>query len=71
MSFPATRNDLIVHATSGGDGDEEALHALALLPEGTYDGLDDVVAALADHDRRASEAPRPTSQPHDLVADDD
>jgi hypothetical protein len=69
--FPAERNTLIVRATQHGGAEEDVLHALTVLPEGTYGSLDDVVAGLdADHERGA-DAGSPTSAPMDIVRDDD
>ena len=69
-AFPADRNTLIVRATQHGET-EDVLHALTVLPEGTYRTLDDVVSGLeADHERGDDEG-EPTSEPMDLVSDDD
>lgn len=69
--FPAERDTLIVRATQHGGADEDVLHALTVLPEGTYSSLDDVVAGLdADHER-GDDAGSPTSAPMDIVSDDD
>jgi hypothetical protein len=43
--FPAERNDLVAYATDR-DVDEKTLVALAALPDGTYDSLDEVVDAV-------------------------
>jgi hypothetical protein len=69
-AFPADRNTLIVRATQRGET-EDVLHALTVLPEGLYRSLDDVVSGLeADHERGDDEG-EPTSQPIDIVRDDD
>lgn len=44
--FPAQRNDLVVYATDRGEVDETVLAALAELPEGLYQDLDAVLAAV-------------------------
>lgn len=68
--FPAGRNDLVKHVeTRGRPGDEEdAIHTVLVLPEGTYVDLDEVLAAIGHN---AERAPGPTSGPDDVVADDD
>ena len=44
--FPSDRNDLVTYATDRGEADEKVLTALAALPEGRYQDLDEVVAAV-------------------------
>lgn len=69
--FPTDRNTLIVRATEHGGATEEVLHALAVLPEGTYRSLDDVVAGLdAEHEHGDDEG-APTTGRTDIVRDDD
>ncbi|NMO93860.1 DUF2795 domain-containing protein [Actinomycetospora sp. TBRC 11914] len=69
--FPADRNTLLVRATEHGGAADDVLHALTVLPEGTYGSLDAVVAGLgADHERGDDEG-APTSGRPDVVRDDD
>jgi hypothetical protein len=69
--FPADRNTLLVRATEHGGSTEDLMHAIAVLPEGIYTSLDDVVAGLrADHERGDDEG-SPTSGRPDIVRDDD
>jgi hypothetical protein len=69
--FPVDRNTLIVHATERGGTAEDVLHAIAVLPDGIYGSLDDVVAGLhADHERGDDQG-APTSGRPDIVQDDD
>ena len=71
VEFPVDRNTLIVRATERGGATEDVLHAIAVLPEGIYGSLDDVVAGLhADHERGDDEG-APTSGRPDIVRDDD
>jgi hypothetical protein len=71
VEFPVDRNTLIVRATERGGATEDVLHAIAVLPEGIYGSLDDVVAGLhADHERGDDEG-TPTSGRPDIVRDDD
>lgn len=65
--FPADRNTLIVSATEHGDAGEDVLHALTVLPEGTYGSMDEVTATLRADDERSV----PTSGRRDIVRDDD
>ena len=44
--FPAERNDLVEYATDRGEIDDATLTALAALPEGRYENIDDVVASV-------------------------
>lgn len=44
--YPATRNDLVEYATDRGEVDHATLTALAELPEGRYESVDDVVASV-------------------------
>jgi hypothetical protein len=44
--FPAERNDLVAYATDRGEIDDATLTALGELPAGTYESLDDVLAAV-------------------------
>jgi hypothetical protein len=69
-AFPADRNTLIVRATQHGET-EDVLHALTVLPEGTYRSLEDVVAGLDAEHQRGDDQGSPTSEPMDLVEDDD
>lgn len=46
MDFPAERNDLVEYATDRGEVDDATLTALAELPEGRYETVEDVVAAV-------------------------
>lgn len=69
--FPAQRNTLVERATEHGGAEEDVLHALTVLPEGTYSSLDEVAAGLrADHEL-GTDAGSPTSEPMDIVRDDD
>ncbi|MCD2194498.1 DUF2795 domain-containing protein [Actinomycetospora endophytica] len=44
--FPADRNQLVEYATDRGEIDDATLTALAHLPEGRYENLDAVIAAV-------------------------
>ena len=66
--FPVDRNTLIVRATQHGGAGDDVLHAIAVLPEGIYGSLDDVVAGLyADHEQGDDQG-EPTSGRPDIAA---
>ena len=44
--FPASRNELVEYATDRGEIDDLTITALAELPEGRYDSMEDVGAAV-------------------------
>ncbi|MDT7741814.1 MAG: hypothetical protein QOE59_892 [Actinomycetota bacterium] len=69
--FPADRNTLIVRATERGGAAEDVLHAIAVLPEGVYASLDDVVAGLHADQEQGDDEDGPTSGRPDIVRDDD
>jgi hypothetical protein len=69
--FPVDRNDLIVDATEHGGAAPEVLHAIAVLPEGVYGSLDDVVAGLEAEHEQGDDQGEPTSGRPDIVRDDD
>jgi hypothetical protein len=69
--FPVDRNTLLERATERGGAADDVLHAIAVLPEGVYSSLDDVVAGLhADHEQGLDRG-GPTSGRPDIVRDDD
>lgn len=50
VTYPASKQDLIAHAITEG-ADDSVLEALERLPEGVYDGVEQVLSA-AYSDRR-------------------
>lgn len=51
--FPAMRNELVEYATDRGESDNRVLRALAALPEGQYQNLDEAVAAVPQRPEQA------------------